>query len=46
MTAKEMARLIAWLLSKGFTNEEADECLNFIAYGNAPRETPKDNKEE
>lgn len=44
MTAKEMARLTAWLLSKGFTNEDVADCLNFIAYGNAPRETPKENK--
>lgn len=44
MTAKEMARLIAWLISQGFTPEQADECLNFIAYGNGQRETPNDNK--
>ena len=41
MTAKEAARLIAWLVSKGFTPEQAQECINFIAYGNGPSEEPK-----
>ena len=43
MTAKEASRLFAWLISKGFTPEEADECLKFIAYGNSPREVPEED---
>ena len=43
MTAREAARLIAWLISKGFTPEEATECIDFIAYGNAPKEEPEDD---
>lgn len=42
MTAKEAARLISWLIAKGFSPEQAEECINFIAYGNDPKEIPKD----
>ena len=31
MTAKEAARLIDWLISKGHTAEEATECIKYIA---------------
>ena len=43
MIAKEAARLIAWLISKGFTPEQAEECINFIAYGNSPTEKPNND---
>lgn len=44
MTAKEMARMTAWLKAFGLTAEQIDELLNFIAYGNGEEETP--NKTE
>lgn len=33
MSAKEIARLIDWLISNGHTAEQANECIKFIAYG-------------
>ena len=33
MNAKEIARLIDWLISNGHTAEQANECIKFIAYG-------------
>lgn len=33
MTAKEAARLIDWLLSKGLTAEDATDCIKYIASG-------------
>lgn len=35
MTATEVARLAEWLKSKGMTEAEVIECINFIAYGKA-----------
>lgn len=31
MNIKEVARLIEWLRSKGFTAEEITDCINYIA---------------
>lgn len=31
MNIKEVARLIEWLKSKGFTAEEITDCINYIA---------------
>jgi DNA-binding transcriptional regulator YhcF (GntR family) len=31
MTVKEIARLIDWLKSQGFTAEQINECIKYIA---------------
>lgn len=46
MTAKEAARLISWLVSNGFTSEQAEDCIMFIAYGNEPCEKPTNEQSE
>ena len=33
MTAKETARLIDWLISKGLTEKDATDCIKYIATG-------------
>jgi len=33
MTAVEVARLIDWLKANGFSDEQATECIHYIAYG-------------
>ena len=33
MTSAETARLFDWLLEHGFTADQANECLHFIAFG-------------
>ncbi len=42
MTAKEMARLADWLKAHGHSDEEAIECLKYIAGETIPREKGKE----
>ena len=42
MTAKEMARLADWLKANGHSDEDAIECLKYIAGETIPREKGKE----
>ena len=46
MTAKELARMTTWLINFGLTPEQVDELLDFIAYGNTPKEKPKQENKD